>query len=160
KNSSELDSSKASTVAITGPMKDLNASDSIQKDTVIGKYQISYKSQSNKHLFIPRSRYENNETDTTSYYGDRDIILNLKKDGKYILKNRKITRTDFRSYMDDNETMVSLLLTYFRVERVESDRIVFFIAYCIPDTGGGHWFELTITDKGEESIEELDVEST
>lgn len=125
----------------------------IKVDTIIGDIHISYKIQDDNQVIATYPITDGKGQDT-AYYANREIVLTISKEGKNIFSDRKIERTDFISYIPQNE-ISKYCISYFKIASVSPNDISFSISFCVPDTDVCYWFELHITNDGQTTIKEV-----
>lgn len=127
--------------------------ESVNVDSVIGRYRVLYKMQDNGQLVTTYPITDGKGKDTV-FYASQDIILTINKYGKNIILNRKIQRDDFRSFIPKNE-ISKYCISNFKITDVTTTGIKFSINFCVPDTDVCYWFELIVSDNGNVKINEV-----
>lgn len=125
-------------------------SNSINQDTIVSNYHISYIIQDSDDVIMTYPITDGKGLDTVCYAG-KEIVLNIKYLENNIL-HKKINKYFFSSYIPKKE-MEKFSISYFNIDKVDNGKIIFFIiSLCIPETDICYWFELSVSNKGDIGI--------
>lgn len=122
-------------------------------DTSVNNFDISYIIQDKNDEII----VDTTDPSRPSYYAGREIILDVKYHKKEIL-HKKITRDLFKSdFAGDMGGIEKYSICSFFLDSTYLDKKIFFhLCITIPDTDVGNDYEISVSNKGEMEIKELD----
>lgn len=130
----------------------------IQQDTIIGNYFISYLIKDNDNI-ISRQGITSEGDTILLKYPDRSVILNLKRkdNGDTILSNKEINKYIFESLIPKEDDINQYQLWFFEIKNVDVDKVTFDLNICIPDTDICYFFNLCVSDDGNITITEIEL---
>lgn len=119
--------------------KNVVRNETILCDTIIGNFHISYIIVDNDDI-VKTQFYE---------YADQSVFLWLKhNDGQTIVSDTEINKYTFASIIPKNE-INQYQIVYFRIKKVEEDKVIFDLNICVPDTDWCYPIELSISKNGD-----------
>ena len=124
-------------------------------DTVIGRFQISYLIKENGDT-IYRTGIDGMGNSYLDKYPDRSVFLTLKHDGNMILSNKKIGKKDFDSIIPSDKINEFQLWSFF-INHVDEQEVSFRINNCVPETDFCYLIELSVSNKGDFTLQEIDL---
>lgn len=135
--------------------RNIDHSETIRHDTIIGDFFISYIVRDNDNIINKQIIYGEGDT-VLLEYADRSVFLDLKHgSGQTILSNKEINKYTFESIVPQDD-INQYQLWYFGIEKVDKEGVLFDLNVCIPDTDICYSIELYISKDGDITMSEIE----
>lgn len=138
--------------------KNITHFNTIEIDTVMGDFRISYIIRDNNNV-ISRQSITSKGDSILLEYADRSVFLDIVYNEQTILSNKEINKDTFKSIIIENE-IKQYQLWFFGIKRVEEEGILFNVNICIPDTDMCYLIALYISKNGNFIISEIEMDET
>ncbi len=114
-------------------------------DTTANGFRIHYRVQSNDYMVVQTHRYENRTVNVG--YEDKSLFLSVYYDGKPIVDEREITKTDFLEAIPLDRIM-NYELMRVRLSAIRDEEVQMELSICQPDTDDLYPIDLFISKDG------------
>lgn len=121
-------------------------------DTLVGEFSLKYLYQNNQELVEIGS----SESNMIRYF-ETELILNVKKGGNTILKNKVFRKDDFLTKTEDVD-LRKFMITNVTLQDMKSIKCILEATICQPDTDYCFFYNMEIDQSGNVSLNENEIE--
>lgn len=121
-------------------------------DTLVGEFSLKYLYQNNQELVEIGS----SESNMIRYF-ETELILNVKKGGNTILKNKVFRKDDFFTKTEDVD-LRKFMITNVTLQDMTSIKCILEATICQPDTDYCFFYNVEIDQSGNVSLNEIEID--